>query len=109
MGRDVPWLDERIEDFVACNWDTDVREHCASSFARGAMHKEGIYDAVRRFLLDVIQRDAVTPGQWARLCNVAVRTSEAVREDASDFWGWLFDDEPLPESEGRGPPRPPRA
>jgi hypothetical protein len=74
------------------------------------MREQGIYDAVRRFLLDVILRDAVTPEEWARLCNVHVRTPAEVRDDANDFWEWLFDGEPLPGVRGqRGPIGPPQA
>lgn len=110
MGRDIPWLDDRVEDFVSCYWNTDVREDAASSFARDSMRKQGIQDAVRRFLLDVILRDAVKPEEWGDLCNVQVRTREDMRRDATHFWDWLFDEEPLPRGGGpRGPLQPPQA
>lgn len=110
MGRDIPWLDDRIEDFVSCYWNTDVREDATSAFARASLRQQGIHDTVRRFLLDVIQRDAVTPNQWRDLCNVTVDSREDVRADALELWEWLFDGESLPGA-GRphGPLHPPQA
>ena len=105
MGRSVPWLNDRVRRFVIAYWDTDVREDDTSAFARNDMRKESIYDEMRSFLLDVIQRDAVTPEEWARLCNVHVRTRADVQEDARDFWDWLFDEEPLVPTENPNRPR----
>lgn len=110
MGRDIPWLSDAAETVVRGWWDTDVREVGSSQDAREDLRSRGAYDDVRRFLLDVIQRDAVTPEAWARLCNVHVRTRAEVRDDANDFWEWLFDGEPLPEGgPPRGPLQPPQA
>lgn len=110
MGRSISGLDDRVRRFVVAYWDTDVREDTSSAFARESLREQGIHDAVRRLLLDVIQRDAVTPAAWARLCNVHVRTRAEVRDDANDFWEWLFDGEPLPEGvPTRGPLQPPQA
>lgn len=110
MGVRVPRLDDLIESFVMGYWDTDVREYGSSAAARDDLRGRGIHDAVRRFLLDVIQRDAVTPEEWARLCNVHVRTRAEVRDDANDFWEWLFDGESLPGTgRSRSPLQPPQA
>ena len=110
MGRYVRWLDDGIENFVKGQWDTDLREVDSSAFARGVLQRERLNDAVRRFLLDVIQRDAVTPEEWGDLCNVQVRTREDVQRDARHFWDWLFNEEPLPGSgRPRGPLPPPKA
>jgi len=110
VGRDIPWLDDRVERFVGLFWNIEVREYPRSSEARHDMRLDGIHDAVRRFLLDVIQRDAVTPEEWGDLCNVQVRTRAEVRDDANHFWEWLFDGEPLPGAgQFRGPLQPPQA
>lgn len=109
MGRYVRWLDDAVENFVKGQWDTDLRHTDPSSFARGVLQKNGIQSAVRRFLLDVIQRAAVTPDEWRDLCNVTVDSREDVRADALEFWEWLFDGEPLPQVGGhRGPLEPPQ-
>jgi len=96
MGRRIAWLDERIEEFTSCYWNTDVRESRKSAEARSDLGERGLYDALRQFLCDVIRHSAVTPEEWARLFNVQVRTHAEVVEDAKDFWDWLFDDEALP-------------
>lgn len=109
MGRHVRWLDDRVERFVGTYWDTDVREDFPASDAREYLRIDGITDTVRRFLLDVIQRDAVTPEEWRDLCNVTVDSRDDVRADAYEFWEWLFDGEPLPGIHGRrGPLGPPQ-
>lgn len=109
MGLIIPWLNDAIETVVMGWWDTDVREAGSRGDAHKDLRSRGVYDAVRGFLLDVIQRDAVTPEEWARLCNVHVRTRAEVRDDANDFWEWLFDGEPLPQVGGhRGPLEPPQ-
>ena len=75
------------------------------------MREQGIYDAVRRFLLDVILRDAVTPDEWGGLGPTCApsRRREDVRADAMGFWEWLFDGEPLPATRApRGPLGPPQ-
>lgn len=100
MGRHVPWIDRRIEHFVRAYWDTDLREDVSSAFARSSLREQQIEEHVRRFLIDVIRRDAVTPQQWGDLCNVTVHSKEDVRRDASHFWEWLFDGAPLPSDRG---------
>ena len=111
MGTRVHRLDDRIESFTLSYWDTDTREGGDSASARDDLRNRGLYDPVRRFLLDVIQRSTLTPEEWARLCNVHVRTPEEVRDDARDFWDWLFDEEPLPGTQSgvADPVRPPQA
>ncbi len=109
MGRDIPWLNTAVETVVRGWWDTDVREIGSSSDAREDLHSRGVYDAVRRFLLEVILRDAVTPEEWGDLVNVRTDTQYDVRADALGFWEWLFDGEPLPGiSSPRGPLGPPQ-
>lgn len=72
MGRRIQRLDDQIESFIMSYWDTDLREDDDSAFAREDLRGRGLYDAVRRFLLDVIHRDAMTPEEWRDLCNVTV-------------------------------------
>ena len=110
MGRYVRWLSDGVENFVKGQWDTDLRGTDSSAFARSVMQREGVYDAVRRFLLDVIQRDAVTPEEWRDLCNITVDGPADVRADAHEFWNWLFDGEPPARRGGsRGPLQLPHA
>lgn len=109
MGSRVPRLDDRIESFVMGYWDTDVRGVGSGSEARHDSRVRGIYDAVRRFLLDVIRRNAVTVEEWGDLCNIQVDSMGDVRADAEEFWDWLFDGEPLPGTSGpTGPVQPPQ-
>lgn len=96
MGAFVPWLNDDIENFVKGYWDTDLREDDSSAFARDDLRRRGLYDAVRRFLLDVLLRGAVTPEEWGDLVSVRTDTQDDVRADALGFWEWLFDGEPLP-------------
>ena len=110
VGHHVNWLADSVEEFIECWWNTDIREDGASDQARSSLRRRGSYSAVHRFLLDVVQRNVVTPEEWARLCNVRVRTPAEVRDDANDFWEWLFDGEPLPGGSGsRGPLGSPQA
>ncbi len=109
MGFHIRRLPDAVEAFVESYWNTDVCEDGSSALARRSLQDRRIYDAVRRFLLDVIQRDAVTVGEWGDLCNIQVDSLGDVRADAEEFWDWLFDEEPLPSSGNqRGPIGPPQ-
>ena len=98
----VPWLDPEVDSFIQAYWNTDVREIGTSESARKDIRWRGKYDEMRSVLLDVILRRSMRPREWSDLCNVQVDTQRDVREDALDFWNWLFDEEPLP---ARGPPK----
>lgn len=109
MGRHIPRIDRRIEHFVRAYWDTDLREDVPSALARSSLREQQIEEPVRRFLIDVVRQDAVTAQEWGDLCNVTVHTTADVRRDATHFWDWLFDEEPLPGVQSsRGPPGPPQ-
>ena len=94
-------MSDDLREFIRVYWDTDTRLTMSSTIARSHMRKIGIEGDVRRFLLDVIQRGAASPEVWSKLFNVQTFTAAEVREDATEFWMWLYDDAPLP-SEGGG-------
>lgn len=104
MGRRSLWQTDELVSILSFYWNTDLRWEYASSTARTQLRKEGLYDAARLFLRDVIHRSAVATKEWALWFNVGVMSPEDVREDAEDLCEWLFDGEPLPMG---GPPRGP--
>jgi hypothetical protein len=94
MSSDIPGVPEEVTDFVVAFWDTDIRLNDRGELAQEQMQHCGIEDDVRRFLLDVIFRNRVTPEQWQDLCNVQTWTPQMVREDAVEFWEWLYGEPP---------------
>ena len=91
-------LSGHVRRFLIGYWDTDVREQGSSDVARTELDRFGIRDAVRVLIRDAMAGRGPSPTEWARLFNVWTPTTDDVRDDAADFWRWLFHEEP-PESE----------
>jgi hypothetical protein len=68
------------------------------------MKSDGIRDAVRRFLLDVILHGGASPQEWMHLVNAQTYTPSDVQRDATAFWRWLFDGEAVPSGGTTGGP-----
>jgi RimJ/RimL family protein N-acetyltransferase len=96
MSGRVSGLSGEAERFVGGYWDTDVRLTSDGQDARSDLVTRGVRDEVREFLIGAIRDDAVTPDDWRRLFNVQTWTPDQVRDDAHEFWSWLFDGEALP-------------
>jgi len=100
MRRSTPGLTDDLHRFIGAYWDTDVREDGPSAAARVDTRNRGIEEELKRFLADVILRQAASPEAWSSLVNAQTDTPADVRRDATEFWMWLYDDAPTPGDGG---------
>lgn len=93
MSSRVPGIPDELQDFLFGVWNTNCRNGDLEG-AHELMRDSGIEADVRRFLLDAIFRSSIPPDKWEDLFNVHAPTPQMVREDAVEFWEWLYGEPP---------------
>lgn len=82
--------DSKVKTFISFSWATDMRGLFPREDALRDLRSEGIQDDVERYLRAVMADSRPFMAEWEQLTNLGVDSPEELREDATEFWNWLF-------------------